>query len=320
MTFFKKLTFLIVLSAGVLTILSAAPMEGRVVIQEETGTAVVEESTSDSQDSLEAGTDVTEVAKKNKFDFSYYLGAEYLCAFDMPLYKNIPFYTDLRNSEGDSMFKLADELGMDGHIFRIVNNFEWRREKLSFSLFANLTMNYVPAFLNTAFLWIPACLEGAIGCASGIAALWGSALGDMLLLNVVTFFLIPIIGTVICGAGCAFCLLAIPASVVILALPMASVGGSIDYHPYTDNLIDTKVSLGLDVDLYRGILHAGFAGLFLQCEASANYKRFRLYSQAGYRVDVINVLATVQTGKGTVDQPCRYVPAPYMKAGIAFKL
>ena len=98
----------------------------------------------------------------------------------------------------------VDALGAKGNFFRVANIFEWRREKISFSLFANLTMNYIPTFVKASVMWVPSCLHGAAACAKGIFALWaGSLEGAWMIVNLSTLFLIPIIGTVICATGCA---------------------------------------------------------------------------------------------------------------------
>ena len=298
----------------------------RIVVEGDTGTIVGSSSEETVQTPEQQTDDFTlfpffKKRARPQYDFSYYLGTDYTFSLDMLLYQNVPFYQTLK--VGDSPFTedFVDKVGSNGHFFRVTNIFEWRKDKLSFSLFANLTLNYIPTFVKASVMWVPACLQGALGCASGIWALWSGALtGTWMVVNLATFFLIPIVGTVICATGCAICLLAIPLSMTLFALPMASVAGSIDYHPYMTDLFDTKVSLGLDIDCYRGILHGGFAGVYAQGEASVNIKKFRAYTQLGYRVDIINVLASIQTKKGTVTDACRYVPAPYIKAGVAFKI
>lgn len=82
-------------------------------------------------------------------------------------------------------------------------------------------------------------------------------------------------------------------------------------------MFDTKLSVGLDVDGYRGILHAGFLGLFLQAQADAVFNNIRLYTQAGYRIDAMNIYTAAKSIKGT-ENASRYVPAPYLRAGISW--
>ena len=256
----------------------------------------------------------------DRWIISYNLGLEYTYAIDMPFYESIPAYQLWRDGMKNISVKLIDNLGKQGHIIRFANQLEWRKNKFSFTAFANLTLNYIPAFLDVSLDWVPACLKGGLACFKAALDVWGWALKDgWLLLNIVTIFTIPVFLSGCCVLGGILCFLALPVSVVILAVPMASLGGSIDYHPYTNDLLDTKLSLGLDIDGYRGMLHAGFFGLFTQAEAAVLLNNLRLYAQAGYRVDALNVYTAVKS-KSVEDakNASRYVPAPYLRAGISW--
>ena len=114
---------------------------------------------------------------------------------------------------------------------------------------------------------------------------------------------------------------AIPASVLSLTIPMFDLGGSVDYHPFTNDNVDTKLSLGLNLDGYRFIYHAGIGGLFTQAEASLKFNHFKLYAQAGYRFDIVNIAGSIKTASGTApkDGEIKYVPAPYVKAGMGYR-
>ena len=203
--------------------------------------------------------------------------------------------------------------GQNGHFFRIVNQLEWRKNKLSFTEFANLTLNYIPGFLDTSLTWFPACLKGGLACFKAFIDIWNWAFTDgWLLINLCTLFALPVISSGCCFFAGLVCFLAAPVSVVVLAIPMVSLGGSIDYHPYTNEIFDTKLSVGLDIDGYRAMLHAGLLGLFLQTEANAVFNNIRLYAQAGYRIDAMNIYTADKSTNGS-ENSSRYVPAPYLR-------
>jgi len=279
----------------------------RVVVQEDTGKAVVE------------GAEDQSINKTFKgHEFYYRLGAEYMFAADLPVYPTITFYKNWQNDILAISDKMIDELGSKGHLFRLVNQFEWLWDNnVSITAFANLTLNYIPAFSTTAFNWVGPCWKAALKCfeASIDCFKWGFSEG-WLGLNAATLFMAPVCAFVLCGVAGAACLLAIPASVICLAIPMLDVGVSVDYHPFRNDFFDSKLSLGLDLDGYRAISNLGIIGFFTQAEASANIKNLRLYTQAGYRLDLFNIAALVTKTKENL----RFVPAPYVRAGISYKL
>ena len=254
----------------------------------------------------------------DRFIMTYNLGVEYTYAFDMPFYNSIPVYNVWQQSMKDISPKLLDNLGLNGHFFKIVNQLEWRKDKLSITAFANLSLNYIPGFLDTSLTCVPACFKAGLACFRAVIDIWNWALTDgWLLINLCTLFALPVVSSGCCLFAGLVCFLAAPVSVALLAVPMVSLGGSIDYHPYTNNIFDTKLSVGLDVDGYRGILHAGFLGLFLQAQADAVFNNIRLYTQAGYRIDAMNIYTAAKSIKGT-ENASRYVPAPYLRAGISW--
>lgn len=267
---------------------------------------------------LSAVTD--EEAKANRFVFSYNLGLEYSYACDMHLYNFNPFYETWQNKVIDISPKLVDKPGQNGHLFRLINEFEWRKNKFSISLFTNLTLNYLPGFFDVSFAWVPQCLKGAWSCFKAIGSIWNWALADnWIMANGCSFFLIPLCASAICFISGLVCLVAVPCSVIVLGVPLFTVAASLDYHPVTSDFVDTKLSFGFDMDGYRGVLHAGLFGLYTQAEASVRYKRLRAYTQAGYRVDLVNMIGAVQTanGKAKAGYETKYVPAPYVRVGVA---
>ena len=262
----------------------------------------------------------TPVSSEN-FVLTYNRGVEYSYSLDFALYNSIPFYKMWQQGMNDLSPKLIDFLGNKGHVFRIVNQFEWRKDKLSFTAFANLTANYFPAFFDTSLSWFPQCLKGAFNCFKATIDIWRWGLsGGWLLVNLCTLFAAPLVASSICALSGIVCLIAAPLSILVLAIPMVSIGGSIDYHPYSNDFFDSKLSLGLDIDGYRFMLHGGIAGFFAQAEAAAYIKNIRLYTQAGYRFDFVNLVSTVKTNRGQ-QKPgyeSKYVPAPYIKAGVTW--
>ena len=260
-------------------------------------------------------------APSDRFVMTYNLGAEYTYAFDLPLYYPIPMYSNWYEIINNISPKLIDKPGSNGHFFRVVNIFEWRRDKLSFTAFANLTLNYIPAFIDTSLMWVPNCIKGGITCFKAAADVWSWALQDgWLLVNLCSVFMAPVVASGFCIFGGLLCFTALPVSIGLLATPMLSIGGSVDYHPYTNNVLDTKLSFGLDIDGYRGMLHAGFVGLFAQAQATASIKNVRLYTQAGYRLDMMNLTNSIKyaRSKGQDGYEARFVPAPYIKAGVTW--
>ncbi len=265
-----------------------------------------------------------EKAYNKDFEFSYWLGGEYTYAFDLPFYSGIGFYSNWQKDMKDISPKMIDNLGSNGHIARVTNTFEWRwPNNFSITAFANITLNYFPALIDTSFAWVPDCWKASMACfkACGSIIKW-SVSGPWLIVNVCTAFLLPATAFLVCAFSGGLCLLAIPCSVVLVTGPMFTVGGSIDYHFWNNEIVDTKCSLGLDIDGYRGIMHVGFCGLFVQGEASATFSKLKLYAQAGYRLDVMNILTSVSTNKGNAKAgyESKYVPAPYVKAGLTYRI
>lgn len=282
------------------------------------GTIFAQEEEADGTDAI---VKVDGTAPADHFVMNYNLGAEYTYAVDLPLYNPIPMYADWKNSLSDISTKLVDNPGINGHFFRIVNQLEWRKDKLSFTAFANLTLNYLPAYFDTSLSFVPACFKGGVDCFKAAVDIWLWGLsGPWLLVNVCTLFTMPIIASGCCLFAGAVCFAAVPLSIVAFSIPMFTIGGSIDYHPYSNNIFDSKLSLGFDIDGYRGILHAGFFGIFAQAEAAAFIKNIRLYTQVGYRIDTVNVISTIKTAQGKVKQgsESKYVPAPYVKVGASW--
>lgn len=266
---------------------------------------------------------ITSVAN-DRWIITYNLGFDYTYAFDMPVYETIPIYQTWQESTQGISLALIDNLGKKGHIIHQTNQLEWRKNKLSFTAFANITLNYIPWFCNTAFHWIPECINAGLACLKISAQIWGWALSDgWILLNILTLFSVPILVSSLCGLAGVVCIIAAPLSVLILAVPMFNIGGSIDYHPWTTNLMDTKLSLGIDIDGYRGMYYAGFIGLFAQAQASLILGNVNLYAQTGYRVDAGNIYTiikskeAVNTGTNS-DYVSKYVPAPYLRAGLSW--
>lgn len=62
--------------------------------------------------------------------------------------------------------------------------------------------------------------------------------------------------------------------------------------------------------------------IFVQGEASATFSKVKLYTQAGYRLDVMNILTSVSSAKGNAKAgyESKYVPAPYVKAGLSYRI
>ena len=60
----------------------------------------------------------------DRFIMTYNLGVEYTYAFDMPFYNSIPVYNVWQQSMKDISPKLLDNLGQNGHFFKIVNQLE----------------------------------------------------------------------------------------------------------------------------------------------------------------------------------------------------
>ena len=263
-----------------------------------------------------------EMETGNGPDYSYNLGAEYTYAFDIPSYSSMPFSSMWQQDMKTILNMSVDKPGSKGHLFRVVNQFEWLwSNNFSITAYAKLTLNFIPAYFSTAFEWIPACWNGALNCLDACGKIFNWALSDgWLILNIATAFLIPIAGILVCGTALGACLLAIPGSVLCLAFPMINVGGSVDYHPFKNDFIDTKVSFGLDLDGYRTIIHAGVAGLFVQGEASAVFNNIRLYVQGGYRFDFVNTIVSIKTRQGVAKENYEmyYVPSPYAKVGVAY--
>ena len=256
------------------------------------------------------------------YDFSYTLGLEYDYMYDLPRYSDISFYKMWQEDMLELSGSLIDPFGAKGHALKLVNAFEWRWDTFSISAFANLTMNYLPAFFDTAFNWVPACWNGALRCFKACNSIMKWSISDgWLLVNLVSVFIVPAAGVLLCGLSGVVCLVAIPASVLSLTIPMFDLGGSVDYHPFTNDNVDTKLSLGLNLDGYRFIYHAGIGGLFTQAEASLKFNHFKLYAQAGYRFDIVNIAGSIKTASGTApkDGEIKYVPAPYVKAGMGFR-
>ena len=271
-----------------------------------------------------SGLFAEEVEQKGGIDFSYRIGGEYTFAMDLPKYSGIPLYDKWQTDIIKISPKFLDPLGKKGQLFRFVNVFEWKWDNnVSITAFANLTLNYIPAFFENSIIWVPACWKGAMTCFNACLKIMNWALSDgWLLVNVCSLFVMPITGILVCGLGGIFCLIGVPASIVCLAGPMITVGGSIDYHLFTNEIVDTKMSLGLEVDGYRALFHMGFTGLFVQGEVSCNIQSIKLYAQAGYRVDLVNVVSAVQTNNGNVGKggEGKYVPAPYIRAGVSYKI
>ena len=262
------------------------------------------------------------IESSRRFDYTYSLGAEYTYAIDLPLYNGIPYVESWQQSIKEISLKLLDPLGTRGHVFRIVNLFEWQKDALSFTAFVNATLNYIPAFFDTSLIWVPDCIKGGLACFKASLDVWGWAISDgWLLVNACTGFLIPVAASSICVIAGAACFAAVPLSVAFLAIPMVSLGGSIDYHPYYDDVFDTKLSVGLDLDGYRAMMNLGILGFFVQAQASADVKNVRFYSQAGYRLDFFNIFGAARTAGGTVKEggEAKYVPGPYVKAGVVYR-
>ena len=289
----------------------------RVVVQEDTGTLVVEGADS------EEGKAIEKAVTKN-YEFSYRLGGEYTYAFDLPIYSDIGIYSSWQKDMNAISSKMIDALGSKGHLARITNTFEWRwPNNFSLTAFANLTLNYIPAMIDTSLAWVPGCWNASMACfkACGSVLKW-SVDGPWLIVNACSGFILPATAFLVCGLSGVVCLLAIPCSVVCLTSPMIAIGGSVDYHFTDSETIDTKLSFGLDVDGYRGMMHMGFWGLFVQGEASASFDKIKLYAQAGYRIDVMNIVTSISTAQGK-EKPgleSRYVPAPYVRAGLSYRI
>ena len=255
------------------------------------------------------------------FIMTYNLGAEYTYAVDLPLYNPIPMYINWQQSINDISPKMIDNLGKNGHLFRITNQLEWRKDKLSFTAFANLTLNYFPAFFDTSLSFVPSCIKGGLDCFKAAADVWIWGLsGGWLLVNACTLFTLPIIASGCCLFAGAVCFAAVPISIVAFSLPMFTIGGSVDYHPYSNKLFDSKLSFGFDIDGYRGILHGGLVGLFAQAEAAVLLNNIRIYTQAGYRFDTLNIVSSIKTAQGQIKEgsDSKYVPAPYIKVGASW--
>lgn len=267
-------------------------------------------------------SDMSDTDNSGGFNYTYSLGFEYTYAFDMPHYHSIPYYDLWQQEIKKISARMIDPLGKNGHILRVTNNFEWRKDALSFTLFANATLNYIPAFLDTALDWLPGCIKAGNECMALALKTWGWALsGGWLIVNACTAFVIPIFASTLFATCGAVCYLMAPCSVAILSIPMAQLGGSVDYHPYYNDIFDTKLSFGIDIDGYRAMMHMGILGLYTQAEANVTFNKIQLYTQAGYRLDFFNLWGTVKTSKGTVKPGYegKYVPAPYVKAGIAYR-
>lgn len=286
-------------------------------IQEGSGTVVVDGSGTNTSSYMSNGF------TKN-YNFSYWLGGEYTYSFDLPEYQGINIYDNWQKEIKGISLKAIDELGSKGHIARITNTLEWKwPNNFSLTAFANLTLNYIPAFCDTSLNWVPLCWKGAMACfrACGSVLTWAVD-GPWLIVNACTGFLMPAAAFAICALSGAVCIAAIPCSILCFAAPMLTIGGSVDYHFWSNEILDTKLSLGLDLDGYHGIMHMGFCGVFTQGEVSATFSRLKLYAQAGYRLDVMNIVTSVSTAKGTAKEghESRYVPAPYIRAGLMFKI
>ena len=272
---------------------------------------------------VQEGQDSQATAKLPRaYDFSYTLGFEYDYLFDMPHYSDIAFYKTWQ----EDMLKLSDSLfdvpGTKGHLFKIANAFEWRWNAFSLSAFANVTLNYLPAFFDTALNCVPVCWNAAMRCFKICGSIMNWAFSEgWLLINACTLFAMPTAAVLVVGICGAVCLVAVPCSVLFVALPMFDLGGSMDYHPFTNENVDTKLSLGLNIDGYRLFWHAGIAGLYTQAEASFKFNHFKLYAQAGYRFDIMNIAGSIKTAGGNPPRggEVKYVPAPYVKAGFAYR-
>ena len=264
----------------------------------------------------------TVVKSPHKYTFSYTLGLEYDYLYDLTRYGDIPFYKMWQQDMQKISGSLIDALGSKGHVFKLVNAFEWRWNTFSISAFADLTLNYIPALFDTGLTWVPECWNGAISCfkACGSVLKWSISDG-WLLVNLCTGFIFPTAAVLVCGLCGAVCLVAIPCSVVCLTIPMFDLGGSVDYHPYTNDNVDTKLSFGLNIDGYRLMYHAGIGGLFTQAEASFKFNHLNLYAQAGYRFDILNIVGSIKSAGGSAPTSgeIKYVPAPYVKVGAGYR-
>ena len=321
--FCKKLFSVIVMMGLCCGVVCAQESDGEstkapgVVVQGDTGKFVVEGADTEEGKAIEK-------AVTKDYEFSYWLGGEYTYAFDLPFYSAIGFYSNWQKDMQAISLKMIDKLGSNGHLARITNTFEWRwPNNFSITAFADLTLNYLPAMFDTSLAWVPDCWKASMACfkACGSVLKW-AVNGPWLIVNACTGFLFPAAAFLICGLSGAVCLVAIPLSIVCLTGPMFAVGGSVDYHFWNNETVDTKLSLGLDIDGYRGMMHVGFAGIFVQGEASATFSKVKLYTQAGYRLDVMNILTSVSSAKGNAKAgyESKYVPAPYVKAGLSYRI
>ena len=118
-----------------------------------------------------------EMETGNSPDFSYNLGAEYTYAFDIPSYSTMPFSSMWQQDMKTILNMSVDKPGSKGHLFRVVNQFEWLwSNNFSITAYAKLTLNFLPAYFSTAFEWIPACWNGALNCLEACGKIFNWAL------------------------------------------------------------------------------------------------------------------------------------------------
>ncbi|MCR4789449.1 MAG: hypothetical protein K5839_00045 [Treponemataceae bacterium] len=238
--------------------------------------------------------------------FTFDLGADYV--YDYSLTSASSYESFLET------FPKLDTLGIQGHLFRIFANFEWRFNAFSFSVISAMTMNFMPAMFDCATTWIPPCWDASVKCFDAMATLCDfDTYENWLIANVCTLFIPWFLCEFCVFTGALACLTAIPGSFVVLCCCCLNAGGSFDYHPYSNDWMDTKLSLGLDFDGYKLLVCTGLIGVYAQAEVSFFYKQFKGFIDAGYRADIINISLAAQ---GTSE----YTPEPFVKAGLCWHL
>ena len=250
-----------------------------------------------------------EITKEPVFDYGVsldYTWDPFFSKTTIPADTRFPSHYTFWDMHTAQTYQYPGFLGLNGHLFHLTSDFEWIWGKVSLSGFGGLTLNYVPSYIvQEAFLiWMNtgAILGTTMLPVLGLLSPLGP-LGVLLLLPVGIIAFVSNLGQAV---------ITIPPTTLNYALPMLELGGSFDYHPYKNDWLDTKLSIGLDIDIYRSLTTNGGIGLFAEGRAKAGNKQFNAFIAGGYRLDVINTFKCIRDNTP-------YIPEPYVKGGITFR-
>ena len=266
------------------------------------GASVLSEDSEESV-STPAVSSVSPQKEKTPLLFTFDIAADYTYDWALPA-------SPIPGTMWDSntvQWGTPDTFGPNGHLFHINGNCEWRWGSWSATAFAGINANFIPGFAKGVAYLCTWFVQAEAGLAQALFGWIGGFFSEWLPIFILTVVpaLIWIAGIIILG-GCMILLpLIMPLGFLLFSFPLFNMGVSADYHPYTNSWLDTKLSLGADVDLYRLITNAGVLGVFAQAEASVRYRWFKIYADAGYRADIRNI---VFAAKGEE----KYILSPYV--------